>query len=348
MTVKRPTLADVAARAGLSKTAASLILNNRPGSRLAADSVERVRAAALELGYRPNPAAKVLLTGKTKTIGFISDQVTVTRFASAMIRGVLDVAAANNHTVLIAETGDDLDQDASALSAIFDRRADGVIFGMMAAREIEIPEIPGGLPVVLLNGRTSSGAASVLPDEYHAGYDVTKILLDNGHTQIGLVGDYPEAASNPRISIAVGQRFAGIAAALEDFGVELAVKEPVHPWEPKFGFAATTHLLSAAPRVTAIICLNDRLAFGAYQALQEAGLRIPADMSVVSFDDDEIADYLRPGLTTARLPYEAMGRQSVELVLGLRDLNDNPLVPMPVVARQSVRRVGPPRPERAQ
>lgn len=342
MTVKRPTLADVAARAGLSKTAASLILNDRPGSRLAPDSVERVRAAARELGYRPNPAAKALLTGKTKTIGFISDQVTVTRFASAMIRGALDVAAANNHTVLIAETGADLDQDASALNAIVDRRADGVIFGMMGAREIEIPEIPGGLPVVLLNGRTTSQAASVLPDEYRAGYEVATVLLKSGHTRIGLIGDYPEATSDPRISIAVGQRFAGIAAALKDFGVELVVRESVHPWEPRFGFAATAHLLSSAPRVTAIICLNDRLAFGAYQALQEAGLRIPEDMSVVSFDDDEIAAYLRPGLTTARLPYEEMGRQAVELVLGIRDPSDNPLVPMPLVVRQSVQKVGPP------
>lgn len=97
--MRRPTLADVADRAGLSKTAVSLVLNNRPNSRLSADAEKRVRDAARDLNYRPNPAARSLRLRKTRTVGFISDDVTVTRYASAMIRGLLDVAEDHDHSV---------------------------------------------------------------------------------------------------------------------------------------------------------------------------------------------------------------------------------------------------------
>ena len=103
----RVTLADVAERAGVSKTAVSLILNDRPGSRLSQELATRVRAAAAELNYRPNPAARSLRLGKTEIVGFVSDEVSITRYASAMIRGALDVAQQHDHTVLIAETGSD-------------------------------------------------------------------------------------------------------------------------------------------------------------------------------------------------------------------------------------------------
>ncbi len=128
-TAPRPTLADVARLSGLSKTAVSLILNDRP-SRLSEDAVERVRTAAAQLGYKPNPpAAQSLRSGKTRTIGFISDQVTITRFASAMVRGTLRAAKELDHTVLIAETGDDPTQLAAAFDELIDRRVDGVIVG---------------------------------------------------------------------------------------------------------------------------------------------------------------------------------------------------------------------------
>ena len=101
----RVTIADVAAKAGLSKSAVSLILNDRPGTRLSPETAERVRRIAEELNYRPNPAARTLFFGKAPMIGFVSDDVTLTRYASAMIRGLLDVAEDREHTVLIAETG---------------------------------------------------------------------------------------------------------------------------------------------------------------------------------------------------------------------------------------------------
>jgi len=334
---QRATLADVAERAGVSKTAASLILNDRPGSRISADAVERIRRAAAELDYRPNPAARSLRVGKTRTVGFVSDAVTVTRYASAMIRGVLDTAEQQNHTVLIAETGSSAARMREALDVMLDRRPDGLVFALMAARRVEVPDVPSDVAVVMLNATANPPRPHVLPAEYDAGYQITRLLLDAGHRRIGLIGSSPEEYFDPEESATVGDRFAGIDAALAEAGVELAIDVPQRGWEPEGGFRSMTTILESGVGVTGLICLNDRIAFGAYQAIGEAGLKIPDDISVVSFDDDEIARYLRPGLTTARIPYEEMGRLAMALVLSGATGTDRHLVPMTIMDRDSVR-----------
>ncbi|MGB4270911.1 MAG: LacI family DNA-binding transcriptional regulator, partial [Propionicimonas sp.] len=138
---KRVKLADVAKLSGVSTTTVSMVLNDRPNTRLSEETAQRVRAAAAQLNYRPNPAARGLRVGKTATVGFVSDEVTVTRYASAMIRGLLDVAEQRQHTVLIAESGNRPDQVAQALDAMLDRRADGIVFGLMGAKRITVPEV---------------------------------------------------------------------------------------------------------------------------------------------------------------------------------------------------------------
>jgi LacI family transcriptional regulator len=124
---KRPTLADVAKRSGMSVTAVSLVLNDRPGSRLSEEAKTRIRTAAQELEYRPNPAARSLRLGKTRTIGFVSDDVTITRYGSAMIRGALTEADAHDYTVLMAETAGHPQRIERAIKAMLDRRPDGLI-----------------------------------------------------------------------------------------------------------------------------------------------------------------------------------------------------------------------------
>jgi LacI family transcriptional regulator len=151
MARKRVTLADVAARSGMSIAAASMILNGRPDTRLSQDAHDRVHAAARELGYRPNVAARGLRTAKTHTIGFVSDVVATTRFASGLIRGALAAAEAAGHVVLVAETGGESAREAEAIEALLDRQVDGIIFATMRAREVFLPELPDGTPAVMLN-----------------------------------------------------------------------------------------------------------------------------------------------------------------------------------------------------
>lgn len=331
---KRPTMADVAQLAGLSITTVSMVLNNRPNTRLSDDAAERVRAAAAQLNYRPNPAARGLRIGKTRTVGFISDEVTITRYASAMISGLLEVAEARDHTVLISESGRKPDRIANALELMLDRRADGVVFGLMGAKEIEVPAVPSEVPVVLVNARSSMGHPNVLPDEFSAGHAAATYLLQRGHRRIAFIGR-SEALLDPKLSVTIGCRYAGMDAALAEYGVEFVHQVSGMMWEPDLGYAGLHEILDAQP-VSAVMTANDRVAFGVFQAAQERGVRIPHDLSVISFDDEYLATYLRPQLTTVQIPYLAMGRTAMERVLDGNPVGET-LVPMPLVSRGSVR-----------
>lgn len=337
---KRATLADVAQLSGLSTTTVSMVLNDRPNTRLSPEAAERVRAAAAKLNYRPNPAARGLRLGKTRTVGFISDEVTITRYASAMIRGLLEEAEERDHTVLISESGRRADRIARAMDLMLDRQADGIVLGLMGAKQIEVPTASIEVPVVLVNGRSASGLPSVLPDEFQAGYDAARWLIDRGHRRIGFIGR-SEALLDPLLSVTIGERYAGLDAALAEAGLEFAHQVDGRFWEPDFGFRGAQEILDAV-EVTAIVAANDRVAFGIYQAAQERGLRIPQDISVVSFDDEYLATYLHPALTTMQIPYLEMGRTAMKLVLD-GDLPPQTLVPMRLQDRDSVLRLTPAR-----
>lgn len=334
---RRPTLADVAALSGFSKTAVSLILNDRPGSRLSPEAFQRVRAAAEQLGYKPNPAAQSLRLGKTRTIGFISDEVTITRYASGMIRGVLAAARQLDHTVLIAEVAGRMDDIGTAMSSMLDRRVDGIVVGLMGARLIDVPQPKPAVPIVIVNGRTTDDLPSVLPDEYAAGRAVAEALTHAGHRRIGIIGDLPHVIADPRQSVTIGLRFSGIDDALREAGID-PERVSLAGWSHEVGYSEARNMMGRHPDLTALLAGNDNVAFGIYQALSDLRLRVPEDVSVISFDDEELASYLRPGLTTARLPYEEMARHGVEMLLGDRPFAHD-LVPMPLVLRESVRRL---------
>jgi LacI family transcriptional regulator len=335
----RATLADVARRAGLSKTAASMVLNGREGTRLSAEAHQRVFAAAAELGYRPNVAARSLRTQKSSTFAFISDIVATTRFAGDMIRGAIDAAREHEHVLLIAETQGDQSFEQYAIEAMLDRQVDGVIYAAMATRELTVPAALVTHPTVLLNAESSDGLPCVLPDDEQAGRAVATALIEAGHrNRIGLIGRNRLKEGDKEVSLAAQARLLGIEQTLTAAGTHLYGSASCPDWLPEHGYTAMRSLLRKSSRPTAVICMNDRLAFGAYQALAEAGLRIPQDVSVVSFDDDVIAGWLRPGLSTAALPHEQMGRKAVELLLA-GQAADRCLMPMPLRRRGSI---GPP------
>ena len=338
MTAKRVTLADVARRAGLSSSAASMILNGRPDTRLSKDAHDRVHHAAAELGYRPNVAARSLRVDKTQTIGFISDTVATTRFASGLIKGALAAAEQAEHVILLAETGGDRARETEAIAALLDRQVDGIVFATMRSREVVVPALPDKTRVVLLNAISDSPSTSVLPDEERGGRAAVSLLADAGHRKgIVLLGHNEVIERDVFRSTTVARRLAGIRAEMRDRGLSFMSEESVWDWVPQNGYALVDALLADRGLPRALLCLNDPLAFGAYQALTDHGLRVPDDVSIVSFDNDEIASYLRPGLTTIALPHEEMGARAVELLLDGTARGEY-LVEMPVIVRDSIRR----------
>ncbi len=335
---KRVTLADVARRAGLSTTAASMILNGRPDTRLSREAHDRVIAAAAELDYRPNVAARGLRTDRTNTIGFVSDVVATTRFASGLIKGALEEAHASGHVLLVLETEGDPRRESEAIEAVLDRQVDGIVFATMRARDLFIPPLRQRVPVVLLNATNESYADSVLPDEHTGGRRAVDLLVDAGFGDgILLLGHNAVKEEGLFRSTTVARRIAGIRERMNEHGLQFIDEESIWLWEPEHGYTGMKRMLKKHGRsITAVLALNDRLAFGASQAMAEAGISIPADISVVSFDNDEIASYMRPGLTTVALPHEEMGRVAVRMMLDPATSGEQ-LVDMPVVQRESIR-----------
>ncbi|MFI7467412.1 LacI family DNA-binding transcriptional regulator [Nonomuraea sp. NPDC049646] len=336
MSQRRVTLADVARRAGLSTTAASRVLNGREGTRLSEDARRRVLAAASELGYRPNVAARSLRTHKTATIALISDTVATTRFAGGMIRGALDAARERDHVLLIAETQGDPDLERDVIDAMLHRQVDGVIYAAMYSRHLAVPPPLLSVRTVLLNATSAHRLPSVLPGEEDAGYAVAAALIAHGHRRIAVLGRTESVERGPHRALAAGLRLRGIRRALTGQRLRLSTGEQTADWEVESGYAGMHALLRRPNRPSGVICMNDRLAFGAYQAAAEARCTVPGDISIVSFDDEPMAAWMRPGLTTAALPHEDMGRLAAELLLDEDAGPGTRWVPMPLRERGSI------------
>jgi len=344
---RRVTLADVAERAGVSRTTASLVLAGRSRELRISRTVEqRVTEAARELEYRPNIVSRGLRTGTTRTIGFVSDTVATSRLAGDMIKGALEAAREHGMLLFIGETEGDADLERSLLQAMHDRQVDGIVFASMFTRAVKVPAALTTGPAVLLNAvpKRASTLPSVVPDEVEAGRDAARVLLDAGHREgIHLIGAGPRIRDVPPEALAGVERVTGIREALTRARVTIASGRVCADWQPELGYEATRELLEHV-RPRALVCLNDRIALGAYQALEDFGLKIPADVSVVSFDDHPVAGWIRPKLTTVALPHYELGRKSVEVLLteinrdreGGAPQGETYRVPMPVRVRDSV------------
>ncbi len=348
MGVRRVTMTDVARRAGVSRTTASLVLSGRGREmRISRDVERRVLEAADALRYRPDIVSVALRTGTTRTIGFVSDTVATSRLAGDMIKGALEAARERGVMLFIGETEGEPDLEEGLLQAMHDRRVDGVIFASMFTRTLVVPSVLSGGPAVLLNAlpaQASPPLPSVIPDEIGAGREAARVLLGAGHRDgIHLIGAGPGVRDVPPGAVAGAERLAGIREIFARESVKIASGRMCPDWQPEYGYEATRDLLSC-DRPRALICLNDRLALGAYQALDAAGLTVPDDVSVISFDDHPIATWIRPKLTTVALPHHELGRTAVDALFseidrhrqGLPPENRQIRVPMPTRLRESV------------
>ena len=224
---------------------------------------------------------------------------------------------------------------------------DGIVLASMYTRRLAVPKLLHGRHAVLLNAVPLRPAPllSVIPDELEAGRTAARTLLAAGHsTGIHVIGVGIRPSQITRESLAAVERFRGVREALGAAGVRLAGAVACSDWQPELGYEAVRGLLARRSDVRALICFNDRVSIGAYNALAEAGLSVPGDVSVVSFDDDPLASWIRPQLTTIAIPHYELGRRSIELLLEADEPVSAPAaperVPMPLRTRDSVARVG--------
>lgn len=309
---------DVAKQAGVSQTTVSFVINRVENANIPLETQERVFAAIDKLGYRPNAMARQLRSNRTQTFGFISDVVATTPFAGQIIQGAQDAAWARGYLLLVVNTGGDEAVTNAAVETLLGRRVDGILYATMYHRAVTLPPQVREAPTVLLDCFVEDRSLpSVAPDEGRGGYEATAALLRKGHRRIGLV-------NNLDIVPAMTGRQEGYQQALAAAGI--AFDEQLvtrHPSEPTGGYEAVAQLMQLAQPPTAIFCFNDRMALGAYRYAQKHGLCIPEDLAIIGFDNqDMIAPYLEPPLTTMALPHYAMGQWAVEHLLQLIEQPD--------------------------
>ena len=306
---KRATMVDIARHAGVSQATVSLVLNGVAHARVADGTRARVVEAAELLGYRKG-ARHAVPQGRSQVIGMIIDEVGTTPFASQFLEGARDEAALQDVVIATFCTRSDPRIEEMALDMLFQQNVIGVLYTSLITREVTVPERLQQMPTILVNCYEKKRRfPAVVPGDVAGAYAATEALLKAGHRHIAyLKGEiWIDAARD---------RERGYRQALSTWDV------PVNPdlilvggWTVDGGRALTLQLLDLPQPPTAIFCFNDRMAMGAYDAIRSRGLSVPDDISVIGFDDEELASYVIPPLSTIVLPHDEMARWAVGALL---------------------------------
>lgn len=345
MDPRRPTSADVAARAGVSRTTVSFVLNDRDVS-ISRATRERVLEAARQLDYHPHAPARQLAGGRSQTVGLVlrqsPEQVAGDALLAETLRGLTSAARAGGFRVIVEALEPGNGPYADLLRS---GRADGVVVSGPRVDDGDLLQIVGeGFPVVLQGSLPGLDAPSVDVDNRAGAKGAVEHLLALGHRRIGCITNAPLAYTAAR------ERLDGYRAALREAGIE-----PDPAWVAEGAFdAASGHRamkeLLGRTELDAVFAASDVVALGAIGALRAAHKRIPEDVSIVGFDDIPLAAFFDPPLTTVRLPAYELG-QAVGTALLNRisraTIPSRTLLPTELVVRASTRASpSPPSPRR--
>ena len=315
---QRPTMTDIATMAGVSQSTVSLVLNNATGAKFSDVTRKKVWKAARTLGYQiaqrgPAAGSELATQAENKNlIVYIADEISTSPHPVVNIDGARDAAYAAGRMLAVFATSGDSAIERQVLASV---RANpdvlGIIYATVYTRKVTLPrEDLGDLPTVLLNCYADDSTyASVVPAEVTGGHLATDYLLKSGHRRIGMVNGEPwqDAAQD---------RLKGYRMALTSADLPYAPELVRHgDWSSGAGFEQTLSLMREPRPPTAIFCANDLMALGAIEALKQLGLRVPEDVSILGYDDQEIARHTHPALSTVVLPNYELGRWAVETLL---------------------------------
>ena len=326
---RRPTLADVAAAARVSVSTASRALRDSP--LVSAATRERVRASSQVLGFEPDRLARSLRTRSSLFVGVIVPDV-ATVFYAAALKGAQCVFEAAGYQVLVMDSERDPEREAANLRTLLAHRVDGVLLatsGGFAA--------PPGVPVVFFDQvQFGSGAGNVALDNRHGVELLVEHLLGHGHRRIAFVGAPPRltSASERLDAFLDAVAAAGLGAGDDD------VRLGDDVWSEASGERAMREHLERAEPPTAVVAASDTLAIGALRAIRGAGLEVPGDVALVSFDDPAYGDLLDPPVTALSRHDRELGERAARLLVGaLANGGSRPAeeirVPVELIVRRS-------------
>lgn len=320
---RRPaTISDVATMAGVSTATVSRVLNsNYP---VAAATRERVVRAVTKLGYAANANARSLTQTGTGMIGVVVPEI-VDPFFGYLIRGLEQAAADAGRLLIVSTTGSDPDREMALIDRMREHRVDAVIvisgalddpsYRRRLAQCAESLDRMGSRLVLCAHPPLDPPTASrtVTYDNEGGAFAMTEHLISRGHRRIAFVGG---VAGIPTIA----RRLDGYLRALTSRGIEPdGTLIRTEGFGRRAGSAITKALIDEATGTTAILAVNDTVAAGVYEAIADAGLRIPADISVAAYDDTPLATDLSPKLTTVHVPLEQLGREALRAALADHD-----------------------------
>ncbi len=320
---------DVAALAGVSHQTVSRVVNGHPNVRK--QTRLRVLAAMQELGYQPNTAARALATGRSNTIGIVARSTTLFG-PSSMLTAVEAAAVLAGHQVSVSSVAA-LDQPTvlQAVSRHVEARVLGiVVISPNTDAADAVNAVPDDMPLMTIAADRSRSTRCVSVDQFQGATLATQALLDAGHRTVWHI-------SGPADQFDSVERIAGWRSVLERAGAEVP---PLvrGDWSAASGYEGGT-MLARIPEVTAVFAANDQTAMGLLRALHEAGRPVPADISVVGFDDRPESEFLIPPLTSVRQDFAAVAAAAIRMLHAqMRDSREGPSESFPttLVCRASV------------
>lgn len=327
------TLEEIARAAGVSPSTVSRILNGT--ARVSDAKQQAVEKAIAEFHYQPNVLARSLASGRTNTIGVLT-QAIASPFYGEWLRGIEDTLLEPGLTPLFVSSHWSPQEEAARLEQLLARRVDGVIILHGQISEELLIRYSARAPLVVL-GRSLGphDALSCLPiDNITGARDATDHLITLGHRNIAFVAGPPNHADSI-------ERLIGYKAALEGAGIAFDASLVIEAdFTEAGGFKAMEQLFDTASHLTAVFCSNDQMAYGARLAMYRRGLRVPEDISLVGFDDLPTSVYMTPPLTTVRQPTYEIGclaaRAVVQLIRGEQVTMDP--VPLTLEVRETTQR----------
>jgi LacI family transcriptional regulator len=330
---------DVARKAGVSRTTVSFVLNNTPGKNISEETRERVLEVARELAYVPNELARSIAMIKHHSIGFFvphTGYLSSDAYVLRVIEGMIPVLNKNRFKLVLQPLK--LEQQ-NYLQLARKDNIDGIILMNTHDDDAGLAEIiEARFPLVVIGTLTNQDVCQIDINNRSAASTAVDYLIGLGHQDIGMI------VQGPMSYFAARDRFEGFRDAME--ASHLTVKKK---WvreanlSEESGHQAMSEILSAKQRPTAVFCGNDVVAYGAMQAIADAGLSIPDDISLVGFDDDRLSRHVNPPLTTMATPATGLGAEAVRTLIsilnGLEMPNSLALLRTSLSVRNSCRRV---------
>jgi LacI family transcriptional regulator len=324
---------DVARQAGVSTATAGRVLGGYGYS--SHEIRDKVMAAAVALGYRPNRLAKGLITGATQTIGVVAADIE-NQFYASVLRSISDVARGQGFGVIVTNSDENLQLETAAVQLLLEKQVDGIIVSpadLMGSRHLH-DAVAAKCPIVQID-RVAKGLAadSVTVDNIGGARQCVARLIEAGHRRIGILAELmtPEPRGFPSLGELADKqaadlrnlypswlRMLGYLQAHHAAGlpIEERLIRRVGIYSSRAAKAQAVDLLMGSDRPTALFCADGMMSVGAMEAVNELGLSIPADLSLVCFDDLDWMKFTGPGITAASQPVHDLGRAAAELILG--------------------------------